>query len=295
MNAPTTTEEPPARAGSLAEAYEACLALSRSHYENFPVASRLVPKAKRGAVAAVYAFARIADDFADEPGPGDAERLRRLAGWRARLRACRSEHGGHPVFWALGDAMAKFDLPEDPFDRLITAFEMDVAKSRRETFADLLFYCRHSADPVGELVLRIFGQWTPQRGLWSDALCTGLQLANFWQDVSVDAARGRLYIPLEDLERRGVPPEEAMRGPASAPMKELMAEQVERARGFFLEGRPLCADVSPRLGLELRLVWLGGTGVLDKIRGQGFDVWSRRPRLKAWDWLTFAPRLLSWT
>lgn len=287
---------PESRAASLEEAYAACRALARSHYENFPVASRLLPAPLRDPVAAVYAFARAADDMADEPHlPADAERLRRLAGWRSRLRSCPDGHGSHPVFWALSDTIRRFSLPLDPFERLLTAFETDVTVKRHARFEDVLHYCRHSADPVGELVLRLFGEWTERRGAWSDSFCTALQLTNFWQDTAVDAAKGRLYMPKEDLPRYGVTEEQAMRGPATPDLRELLAYQVDRTWTLFLKGRPLCDDVSsPALRRELRLVWLGGTRILEKIEARRWDVWSARPRLGKRDWLGLVPRWVFW-
>ena len=270
------------------DAYAHCRRLAKSHYENFPVASRWIPAELRDPVAAVYAFARTADDFADEPGPSDAERLALLADWRRRLHAPSPE--GHPVFTALADARRRFDLPPDPFDRLITAFERDVSVRRHPTFEDVLVYCRHSANPVGELVLRLHRAWTPERGRWSDAICTALQLANFWQDVSVDALKDRIYFPLEDLRAAGVTENAVLRGPASPALRQLVEQQVRRTWDFFNEGRPLLADAPRGLRRELRLVWLGGTAILQKIERQRFDPWSARPSLSLWDWVRLGVR-----
>jgi squalene synthase HpnC len=245
-------------------------------------------------VAAVYAFARGADDFADEFFLPPEERLARLAAWREKLVAGADGHGRHPVFWALSDAVDRLNLPLDPFLRLLTAFEMDVTRSRQACFDDLIFYCRHSANPVGELVLRIFGQWTPERGAWSDAICTGLQLANFWQDVTVDAQKDRLYIPLEDLAREGLSAEDALTGPATPALLRVMARLVNRTWGRFLQGKPLCDDPPPGLGKELRLVWLGGTRILKQIEARRGDVWSARPRLGWKEWMMIFPELLTW-
>ncbi len=287
---------PPPSVRSLEEAQASCLRLARSHYENFPVASWLLPKELRAPVAAVYAFARTADDFADEPSAGGPqERLALLADWRARLRAAiRGEHGGHPVFWALSDVIARFDLPADPFERLITAFERDVAVHRFPSFDDVLDYCRHSADPVGELVLRLFRRWTPERGRLSDAVCTALQLANFWQDVTVDAAKDRIYAPLEDLKTLGVSEGDYLKGPFTEAHRELMAFQVDRTWGLFRAGRALCDDGPLALRAWLRAVWLGGTGILGKIEGRAWNVWSGRPALKAVDCLRALPRFIFW-
>lgn len=283
------------RATSLKEAYAACLRLCRAHYENFPVASGLIPRKFRGPIAAVYAFARVADDFADEPVWDAPERLRLLGDWRNRLRACATSHQNHPVFWAVADTLHRFGLPLDPFERLITAFEMDVRVNRHADFSDLLFYCRHSANPVGELVLRIFGEWDERKGRWSDAICTALQLTNFWQDVEVDARKNRIYVPLGDIRAFGLTEEDILRDVRPGALKELMGRQVERTRAMFQEGRPLCDAVSPRLGRQLRLVWLGGSRILEKVERQEGNVWSRRPALTWTDAPALLKRWLFWT
>ena len=288
---PFSSDTLPSTVGCLAEAYAACQRLTRGHYENFPVASLWLPRSLRPAVSAVYAFARCADDFADELGMEDPLRLARLADWRRRLVA-GSSHEHHPVFWALSDVIARHSLPVDPFDRLITAFEVDVRDNRHKTFDDLLFYCRHSANPVGEIVLRLFGGWTEQRGLWSDAICTALQLANFWQDVTVDALKNRIYIPQNDLLKFGVTERDVLRGPASEPMRGLIRHLVARTWDLFNAGRPLLDDSPKQLRRELRLVWLGGTEILQKIEGQRFDVWTRRPHVSTWDWVRLFGKML---
>jgi hydroxysqualene synthase len=296
MTVPLSLDLAPAsrRAGSLKEAYAACLSLCRAHYENFPVASFLIPAAFRGPMAAVYAFARVADDFADEPVWEAPERLRLLADWRARLRGCAASHGQHPVFWALSDSIARFRLPLAPFEKLIDAFEMDVRSKRKETFEDVLHYCRHSANPVGELVLRLFGEWDERKGAWSDAICTALQLANFWQDLVLDARKNRIYVPLEDVRAAGLSEEDVLAGSNLPALKALMCRQVERTRKLFDEGMPLCDAVRPRLGRQLRLVWLGGSRILEKIEAQEWDVWIARPALTRADAPGLAKRWLFW-
>lgn len=292
---PSALTTPAVSVQDLPGAYAWCLRLARSHYENFPVASRWAPAPLRGPIAAVYAFARAADDFSDEGDVPPAERLAALADWRRRLRdAAQGRHHGHPVFWAVSDILVRFALPLEPFDRLITAFERDVTIHRFPAFADLLDYCRHSADPVGELVLRLFGAWTPERGRWSDRICTALQLANFWQDVTVDALKGRLYAPQEDLKALGLSERAYLAGPATEVHRELMAFQVDRTWKLFHEGRPLCDDAPPALRRELRLVWLGGTRLLEKIEARRWDVWSGRPALGVADALRILPRWLLW-
>lgn len=217
---PFSSDILPSAVGSLEESYAACQHLTRHHYENFPVASLWLPRSLRPAVSAVYAFARCADDFADEAGWDDATRMARLFDWRRRLYA-GPDHGHHPVFWALSDVLSRYALPKDPFNKLITAFEMDVQINRHPTFDDLIFYCRFSANPVGEIVLRLFGAWTEPRARWSNAICTALQLANFWQDVTVDGLKNRIYIPQNEMAAFGVTEETVIRGPGSPPLKKI--------------------------------------------------------------------------
>ena len=285
----------PAVVPDLPSSYAACLSLARSHYENFPVASFLIPRDLKGPVAAVYAFARAADDFADEPGLREPERLERLADWRRRLaEAGRGRHENHPVFWAISDILTRFDLPPEPFERLLSAFEQDVTVRRRPAFADVLDYCRRSANPVGELVLRLFRAWTPERGVRSDAVCTALQLANFWQDVTVDARKDRIYAPLEDLRMMGVSEGEYFEGPLTEAHRELISFEVDRTWRLFREGRPLADEAPGVLRYWLRAVWLGGTRILEKIEARRWDVWSARPSLSAWDGPALLARLIFW-
>lgn len=279
---------------SVQEAYAFCRNMASRHYENFPVASRFMPEDKRDPVAAVYAFARVPDDFADEPGLTPEQRLTALADWRRRLKTCLMNHHNHPVFWALADAIGRYGLPLDPFDRLITAFETDVRKNRYATFEEVLFYCRHSANPVGELVLRIFGAWNEKRGRWSDDICSALQLANFWQDITVDARKDRLYVPAEDYRAMKMTDLQVMRGPADTALRELVSAMVDRTWTLFRRGRPLCDDAPASLRRELRAVWLGGTRILEKIEKQRWDVWRRRPRLTIFDGPRLAARYLFW-
>jgi squalene synthase HpnC len=261
---------------TLKSAYAHCVRLTRAHYENFPVASVLVPKPLRGHVCAVYAFARRADDFADE-ARFSGRRLARLAAWERQLEAAIRGEARHPVFVALADTLRAFRLPAEPFRDLLSAFRQDVLKARYRTYADLRDYCRRSADPVGRIVLHLFGYRNPELLPWSDAICTALQLANHWQDVGVDAAKGRIYLPREDMERFGVTEEEVLAGTMSDRFAELLAFQVARTRALFHEGAPLCDRVDGRLKMELKAIWLGGVGILDAIERAGYDVFSRRP------------------
>jgi len=274
-------------------AYAQCQAISRSHYENFPTASRLVTRDKRDALAAIYAFARAADDFADEPGQGSAQsRLEAIAQWRERLNECYSqplEGISHPVFLALGDAIRRYKLSLANLDNLLRAFEHDVCTNRHPDFSSLLAYCACSANPVGRLVLELFDYRDPALFALSDFICTALQLANFWQDVSIDLARDRVYLPLDDLAlfRLTLAELEAFRladQPVADPRwQRLMALEVERTAEIFEKGRPLPERVGRNLRRQLRITWLGGMSILESIRAVRYDVFRRRPSLSALD------------
>jgi squalene synthase HpnC len=282
---------------ALRAAYAECRRLARKHYENFPVASYLVPREKRDALAAIYAFARCADDFADEYRVGDAgasqaPRLKRLADWRRRLSECYAGNPDHPVFVALADAAQRFELSREHFENLLHAFESDVRVSRHENFGSLLDYCSYSANPVGRLVLELFtpkDQRDPALFELSDSICTALQLTNFWQDVRVDLARDRVYLPLEDLRRFDLSLEIVktyMPGGGHEPGENwarFMAFEIERTRELFLLGATLPKRVAPGLRVQLRLTWLGGSEILSKIESAGYDVFSRRPALGRMD------------
>ena len=257
-------------------AYAECCRLAR-HYENFPVASRLVPPDKRDALAAIYAFARYADDVADEPGVEG--RLEKLAAWRELLRACFAGQAEHPVFLALGDAARRYQLSFRNFDNLLRAFESDVRVNRHPDFASLLAYCTCSANPVGRLVLELFGERQPELFTLSDCICTALQLTNFWQDVAVDFARDRIYLPLDDLRRFQYGLEDLRAGCVDGRWRELMKFEIARTREWFERGKTLPERVAPELRLQLRLTWLGGTAILRKIERVDYDVFRRRPSL----------------
>lgn len=261
----------------LSRAYGYCTDLARGHYENFPVASVLIPAHLRPHVCAVYAFARRADDFADEI-QYEGHRLRRLDGWQKQLDACVQGHWTpSPIFVALGHTIRTFDLPVSLFSDLLSAFRQDVEIKRYADFDALRDYCRRSANPVGRLVLMLFGYRDEQRLRWSDQICTALQLANFWQDISVDRGKGRVYIPQEDLARFGVADAALMAGAEGPEIRQLMAFQVARARALFQHGRPLCGNVSGRLSLELKAIWLGGMGILDAVELLQDRVVNQRP------------------
>jgi squalene synthase HpnC len=272
----------------LARAYAACERLAREHYENFPVASILLPKPMRAPIAAVYAFARRADDFADEPGYRDEERLRLLDEWRARLHECvsRQPAGSSPddlAFAALGDTIRSHRLPVTLFEDLLSAFRQDVTVKRYRTWDDVLDYCARSANPVGRIVLRIGGYDNAALDRASDALCTALQLTNFWQDFGRDWRNGRLYVPLADRDRAGARDEDLDAGRITPEWRQVLRVVAERTRMLFAEGRPVCDGVRGRLKLELRLTWLGGARILERLQHADFDALGHRPTLSAAD------------
>jgi phytoene synthase len=275
----------------LEHAYTACLDLAQSHYENFPVASRLLPQPLRPHVAAIYAFARTADDYADEPGYDTDERLRLLHQWRARLHDPADDE---PVFLALHHTIEHFDLPMQLFDDLLDAFTQDVTTTRYATWGAVLDYCRRSANPVGRLVLRLSGYREDGLDRASDAVCTALQLTNFWQDLAIDWSRGRLYVPEELWRARGANPERLTDGVLTPPWIETMTECSARTRALFEEGRGVCDGVTGRLRYELRATWLGGTRILDRLDRSGYDVFRSRPALGAADAIVIACGTLFW-
>lgn len=277
----------------LDRAYAECLRLTRAHYENFPVASRLLPRRLRPHVAALYAFARTADDFADEPGRSPDERLRLLDDWRRRLHA-RGDSADAPIFDALHDTIERFDLPVVLLDDLLSAFAQDVTTTRYDSWPEVLDYCRRSANPVGRLVLRLTGQAAPDRDRASDAICTALQLTNFWQDFAIDWRRGRLYLPAEEWRARGADPADLDRGQLTRPWRDALGAAATRTRALFTEGRPLCDAVSGRLRFELRATWLGGLRILSALDAIDYDVFTRRPTLGAGDKVMVGWRTLVW-
>ena len=286
-------------------AYEWCGRIAREHYENFPVASLLLPKRMRPAISAIYAFARRADDFADEPGPTDAERLRLLDEWLCRLRRiASSEKAGASasveessnddlVFVALADAIERHRLPISLFEDLLSAFRQDVLTTRYSSWTDVLDYCRRSANPVGRLVLRVAGYDARDLDAQSDAICTALQLTNFWQDFAVDWGRGRLYLPSEDRERAGADERDLHAGRWTADWRRALEAVINRTRELFLTGRPLCDAVTGRLRWELRVTWLGGWRVLDKVQSSS-NALRERPRLTRGDFVILLGQAAGW-
>ncbi|MEO8659206.1 MAG: squalene synthase HpnC [Bryobacteraceae bacterium] len=261
---------------SPAEATEYTKWLATSHYENFHVVSFLLPKHLHQDFYNVYSFCRWADDLGDEIGDR-SESLRLLSWWRGELEACYQGECRHPVFVALRETAIRHSLPAEPFHDLITAFERDQRVTRYETLADVLGYCRYSANPVGRLVLYLCGYRDEKRQLLSDATCTGLQLANFWQDVTVDLEKDRIYLPMEWFRQCGYTEEELRRHAMTPGFREVMKLAVDEARALFLQGLPLVDTVNRRLALDLDLFNRGGMLVLDKIEKMNYDVLSRRP------------------
>jgi hydroxysqualene synthase len=283
----------------LRRAYDACTELARAHYENFPVASLLLPRRMRPAIAAVYAFARRADDFADEPGYTQPERLRLLDDWQRRLEAAAAGTvsagtANDLIFVAVADAIREHDLPVSLFSDLLSAFRQDVTTSRYERWVDVLDYCSRSANPVGRLVLRIAGHRDDALDRSSDALCTALQLTNFWQDLAIDWSRGRLYVPEEIWRAHHADVESLDARIMTTQWKAALADCGVRTRELFERGRPVCDGVSGRLRYELRATWLGGTRILDRLDRAGYDVFRARPKLGASDALVIACETLLW-
>jgi squalene synthase HpnC len=266
----------PNSAPSLDEAQEYCRRLARTHYENFSFATWFLPKKLRQDFLNVYAYCRISDDLGDEVGDAGAA-LALLDEWQAELNACYDGTPRHPVFVALSETVRRFAIPKHEFSDLLIAFRQDQTVTRFETFNDVLAYCRYSANPVGHLVLYLCGYHDAERQQLSDDTCTALQLANFWQDVTVDYAKGRIYLPLEDLRRYSVSEEDLAQNRNTAAFCEMMKFEVERARVWFERGLPLVRKVDKELAIDLELFTRGGQEILNAIERQSYAVLGRRP------------------
>lgn len=268
----------PAVAPSLEQARAYCRRLARSHYENFSVASWFLPQRLRQHFFNVYAYCRISDDLGDEVGD-PARSLELLDQWEAELSACYTGNPRHPVFVAMAETVRAFDVPRYEFSNLLQAFRQDQTVTRYETFEDLLGYCLNSANPVGRLVLYLCGYRDPERQKLADCTCTALQLANFWQDVSADYAKGRIYLPLEDLRRYGVTEADLAAHRNTPAFSEMMRFEVQRARDWFEQGLPLVGKVNKELAIDLELFTRGGQEILHAIERQGYAVLGRRPSI----------------
>ncbi|MCU0803750.1 MAG: squalene synthase HpnC [Burkholderiales bacterium] len=265
--------------------------MSVGHYENFPVASLLLPKPLRLPVGVIYRFARTADDLADEGDAPAAARLTALDACRAELD--RIEAGASPdtpLFVDLAGVIRAHRLPVALFRDLLDAFSQDVVKHRYATFAEVLDYCRRSADPVGRLLLHLFGAARPPNLARSDAICSALQLVNFWQDLAVDWRKGRVYVPQEDLDRFGVSEAQLGAEDTGGGFRALMRFEVARTRAMLESGAPLATSLPGRVGLELRMIVQGGLRILDKLSAVDGDVFRHRPVLRALDWPLMAVR-----
>lgn len=268
----------PEVAPTLADAQEYCRRLARSHYENFSVASWFLPRHLQQHFFNVYAYCRISDDLGDEVGDPAAS-LQLLDEWETELNSCYDGSPRHPVFVALAETVRKFEIPKHEFVDLLTAFRQDQTVTRYETFTDLLGYCRNSANPVGHLVLYLCGYRDRERQQLSDCTCTALQIANFWQDVSRDYEKGRIYLPLEDLRRFGVAEDTISAGRNTPRFCEMMRFELIRAREWFAQGLPLIGMVDGKLALDIELFSRGGMEVLNAIERQGYAVLGRRPAI----------------
>jgi squalene synthase HpnC len=268
----------PAHAPTLPEAYSYCERLARSHYENFSVATWFLPKRLRQHFFNVYAYCRISDDLGDETG-NPAASLQLLDEWESELNACYQGAPRHPVFVALSGTVCEFDIPKHEFGDLLTAFRQDQTVTRYETFDDLLGYCKNSANPVGHLVLYLCGYRDGERRQLSDYTCTALQLANFWQDVTPDYDKGRIYLPLESLRKFAVSEADIVAKHNTPQFREMMRCEVQRAQEWFDRGLPLLKMVSKELAIDIELFTRGGQEILHAIERQGFAVLGNRPAI----------------
>jgi squalene synthase HpnC len=272
-------------------AYGQCEKLAFSHYENFPVASLLLPKESRPHVAALYAFARTADDFADEEA-FEGKRLPQLNLWEKQLKAALKGKKAPPVLKAFANTLKIFQIPTSlPLD-LLRAFRMDLAHHRYSTWNSLLYYCRHSANPVGRMVLYIHGIREEKVHQYSDFICTGLQLINFWQDSAIDLKRNRIYYPRQELKKAEVTERDLLALRDSIQVRQLVKNAVEYAENYYERGLPLLEEVSGRLRLELKATYLGGRGILNKIKSIDYNVIQHRPAWSAKDKLLLVLRAL---
>jgi squalene synthase HpnC len=263
------------------------------HYENFPVASVLLPCRLREPVEAIYAFARTADDIADEGDAIPEIRLEGLGRYQRELDGIATgQQPTDPLFARLAKNIQEYRLPIQLFRDLLDAFSQDVVKKRYADFPEVLDYCRRSANPVGRLLLHLYGRATEENLHHSDAICSALQLINFWQDVGVDWKKDRVYLPQASLKHFGVAEAQIAAGEVSPAFRALLEYEVRRARAMMLEGAPLATALPGRIGLELRLVVQGGLRILEKIEAVGYDVFTRRPTLGRLDWLLLVWRAL---
>ena len=270
--------DPPAGPWTTERAYAYCEDFVQAHHEIYPVASRFVPAHVRPHLMAVYAFARSADDFADEPAY-EGRRSEALARWEDELNRAAHGEATHPVFVALADTLERRDLPIPPFEDLLSSYRSDMDVRRYATFSALRSYTARSADPVGRLLLALFGYRQPELVRFADEISTALQLTNFWQDVAKDAARDHIYLPAEDLHFFGVSEADVKALKPTKAIRDLLRYQVARTRALYERGRPLLGMLGNDLKLELGLIWLVGTTILEKIESADYDVFTQRPAI----------------
>lgn len=268
-----------------------CERIAQAHYENFTLGSRLLPRHLRRHITAIYAYARTADDFADEE-PDRVRATAALDAWERELEACYAGTPRHPIFVALAETVRRFEIPIEPFRRLLVAFRRDVSFTGFRTFDELGTYCAHSANPVGHLVLYLFGYRDDERQARADDICTALQLTNFWQDLGRDQAKGRVYVPTEDLVHFGYTEAELAAHRTTPAFRALMAFECERARALFVRGLPLADMVEPRAGREIRLFARGGLAILERLVAVDYDVFTARPTLSRWTKMGLVARSL---
>jgi phytoene synthase len=270
--------------------FKYCKEIAKNHYENFPVASLLVPKDKRKYIFSIYAFARAADDFADEPSieGGKEKRLVLLDEWNNKLRDCYKGKAYDPIFIALGRTVEECKIPIETLENLLKAFRQDVVKNRYADFDEVLNYCVNSANPIGRLVLMVFGKHNEEMFNYSDKICSALQLTNFWQDVTIDLKKDRIYIPQEDMKKFEYSEHDLMNLKYGKEYKELMIFLVNKTEQLFDEGKELMRltaedETLKRLTWELNLTWIGGKEILKKIKLIDYDVLHKRPKLNFFD------------
>jgi len=267
--------------------------MSVGHYENFPVASLLLPAPLREPVAVIYRFARTADDFADEGDDPPERRLEKLNNFTTALtRIASGEVPGDPLFRDVARIVKEHSLPLTLFEDLLSAFRQDVEKARYANYAEVLDYCRRSANPIGRLLLQLFKQTTESNLQRSDAICSALQIINFWQDVAIDQAKGRIYLPQDEMGRFGVSEAHLREGKCDEAWQQMMAFQCDRARRLMLEGAPLADSLQGRVRLEIAVTVQGGLRILEKLAQAGYDMFRRRPVLRWFDWPLLFSRAL---
>jgi squalene synthase HpnC len=278
--------------------FKYCEDITRSHYENFPVASFFIPKEKRNYIYSIYAFARAADDFADEQGIRSKEdRLNLLNEWNQKLVDCFNGKVYDPIFIALNKTVTDCSISIEPLENLLKAFRQDVIKNRYENFEEVLAYCVNSANPIGRLMLMVFGYDDEVMNQLSDKICTALQLTNFWQDIAIDLDKDRIYLPLDDMKRFNYSEEDLENNNVNNSFKALLIFEIERTQKLFDEGKELIAltkerKVLKKLSQQLVLTWHGGTGILNKIKENDYDVFNKRPKLKFFDKLYLLAKLV---